>query len=89
MGVNIGALIFDYDGLIVDSERIEADIYLEVARRLHVTPANCLVLEDSVPGCEAALAAGMRVVACPSIVSAHCEFPPGAERIGSLLEVRL
>ena len=28
------------------------------------------------PGCEAALAAGMRVVVCPSAVSAHCDFPP-------------
>jgi len=65
------------------------DIYLEVARRLDVTPAACLVLEDSVPGCEAALAAGMRVVVCPSVVSAHCEFPKDAQRVASLLEVRL
>jgi len=65
------------------------DIYLEVARRLHVEPQECLVLEDSVPGCEAALAAGMRVIACPSVVSAHCAFPDGIERVLSLLEVAL
>ncbi|MEY2469516.1 MAG: hypothetical protein QOF21_2214 [Actinomycetota bacterium] len=65
------------------------DIYLEVARRLDVAPADCLVLEDSVPGCEAALSAGMRVIACPSVVSAHCEFPAAAERVASLLDVQL
>ena len=65
------------------------DIYLEVARRLEVEPAACLVLEDSVPGCEAALAAGMRVVACPSPVTAHCTFPDGAELVTSLLDVTL
>jgi HAD superfamily hydrolase (TIGR01509 family) len=63
------------------------DIYLEGARRLDVDPADCVVLEDSVPGCEAAIAAGMRAIACPSVVSAHCEFPTGAERVTSLLEV--
>ena len=50
------------------------DIFLETARRLAVEPADCLVLEDSVPGCEAATAAGMRVVACPSRVSADCTY---------------
>ena len=63
------------------------DIYLEAARRLDVEPAQCLALEDSVPGCEAALAAGMRVVACPSAVTAHCAFPAEARRVTSLLEL--
>jgi HAD superfamily hydrolase (TIGR01509 family) len=65
------------------------DIFLEVARGLDASPAECLVLEDSVPGCEGALAAGMRVIACPSVVSAHCEFPVGAARVATLLQVTL
>jgi len=65
------------------------DIFLEVARRLGVVPADCLVLEDSPHGCVAALAAGMEVVACPSVVTAHCSFPDGVRRVGSLLEVTL
>ncbi len=63
------------------------DIYLETARRLGVEPRECLVLEDSLPGCEAAIAAGMRVVVCPSVVSAHCAFPEGIERVTTLLDV--
>jgi len=63
------------------------DIFLEAARRLDVMPAHCLVLEDSVHGCEAAIAAGMTVVACPSAVTAHCDFPALAARVDSLLDV--
>jgi HAD superfamily hydrolase (TIGR01509 family) len=65
------------------------DIYLEVATRLQARPEACLVLEDSAIGCEAALAAGMRVVACPSVVTAHCTFPAGVQRVQSLLDVAL
>jgi HAD superfamily hydrolase (TIGR01509 family) len=65
------------------------DIYLEVARRLDVRPEACLVLEDSALGCEAALAAGMRVIACPSVVTAHCAYPQGVERVQSLCDVAL
>lgn len=38
-------------------------IFLEVARRLHVPPAQCLVFEDAPYGIEAARRAGMRAVA--------------------------
>ncbi|MCM1122650.1 MAG: HAD family phosphatase [Eubacterium sp.] len=39
------------------------DIYLAVARKLDVTPANCLVFEDIIPGIQAGRAAGMKVCA--------------------------
>jgi len=48
------------------------DIYLEAARRLDAPPATCLVLEDSEPGVEGALAAGMTAVMVPDLA------PPGA-----------
>ena len=65
------------------------DIFFEVAARLGVPLGACLVLEDSVPGCQGAIAAGMRVIACPTVVTAHCEFPTGIEIVGSLLQVSL
>ncbi|HEY9890174.1 MAG TPA: HAD family phosphatase [Candidatus Obscuribacterales bacterium] len=43
------------------------DIFLEAARRLGVTPAECLVLEDSNAGVQAAIAAGMGVVMVPDL----------------------
>lgn len=86
--------VFDHFGAVVTRRDVALgkpapDIFLEAARRLAVDPSACVVFEDSVPGCEAALAAGMRVIACPSVVSAHCEFPDGTERVASLLDVVL
>lgn len=41
------------------------DVFLEAARQLAVEPAACLVIEDSVYGAQAGLAAGMSVLAVP------------------------
>jgi HAD superfamily hydrolase (TIGR01509 family) len=41
------------------------DIYLRAAGKLHIEPANALVVEDSPAGIEAAQCAGMRVAAIP------------------------
>ncbi|MGB3513292.1 MAG: HAD-IA family hydrolase [Microcoleaceae cyanobacterium] len=41
------------------------DIFLITAKRLGISPKNCLVFEDSLAGMEAALAAGMSVVIVP------------------------
>ena len=42
------------------------DIYLLAAERLDVPASHCLAIEDSAPGCQAALSAGMMVVAVPN-----------------------
>jgi beta-phosphoglucomutase family hydrolase len=43
------------------------DIFLEAARRLETAPEQCLVLEDSNAGVQAAQAAGMAVVMVPDL----------------------
>jgi HAD superfamily hydrolase (TIGR01509 family) len=65
------------------------DIFLEVSRRLGVPTDRCLALEDSLPGCAAALTAGMKVTVCPSRVTASCAFPVSVHRVRSLTELRL
>ncbi|MYW63418.1 HAD-IA family hydrolase [Streptomyces sp. SID8379] len=50
------------------------DVFLEAARRLGVTPARCVVLEDAAPGARAAHAAGMRCIALP-YVAAQADDP--------------
>lgn len=47
------------------------DIYLAVAKELKVSPANCLVFEDIIPGIQAGKAAGMRVCAVYDKYSEH------------------
>ncbi|MGW2517293.1 HAD family hydrolase [Streptomyces sp. NPDC001617] len=50
------------------------DVFLEAARRLGAAPADCVVLEDAVPGAAAADAAGMRCIAIP-YVAAQADAP--------------
>ncbi|WP_262062786.1 HAD family hydrolase [Streptomyces sp. STR69] len=45
------------------------DVFLEAARRLGATPADCVVLEDAAPGAAAAHAAGMRCIAIPYVTA--------------------
>lgn len=49
------------------------DIFLHAAREMGVAPSRCAVIEDSVPGVTAALAAGMTVLGF--VGGDHC--PPG------------
>ncbi len=47
------------------------EIYLKAAKELKVSPANCVVFEDSLPGIVAAKAAGMKVVGVATTLSAN------------------
>jgi HAD superfamily hydrolase (TIGR01509 family) len=50
------------------------DVFLEAARRLGASPADCVVLEDAAPGAAAAHTAGMRCIAIP-YVAAQADDP--------------
>ncbi len=54
------------------------DIYLETVRRLNLAPEECLVFEDSIPGLEAALAAGLEVVGVATSLPAETLRANGA-----------
>lgn len=63
--------------VVVSSDEVahgkpEPDVYLEAARRLGVPAAACLVVEDSVNGVRAGIAAGMTVILVP-----NASVPPG------------
>jgi HAD superfamily hydrolase (TIGR01549 family) len=82
-----------FDVIVTSSEvangKPEPDIFLAAAERAGVEPSACVVLEDSLPGARAALAAGMKVVVCPCELTQRLDFPPGAELVTSLDELDL
>lgn len=68
-------------GVAVSSEEVAAgkpapDVYLEACRRLGADPARSAAVEDSASGLRAAHAAGMRLVAVPSV-----HYPPPADAL--------
>ncbi|XP_011027433.1 PREDICTED: bifunctional riboflavin kinase/FMN phosphatase-like [Populus euphratica] len=63
------------------------EIFLEAAKRLNVEPSSCLVIEDSLPGVAGGKAAGMEVVAVPSIPKSHL-YTEADEVINSLLDLQ-
>ncbi len=71
-------LHFDAFDLLVTGDMVEnakphPEPYLLAAERLGVNIAECIAIEDSVPGVTSAVASGARVIAIPHIVP----IPPG------------
>ncbi len=54
------------------------DLFLFAAAAMQATPASCVVIEDSIPGVQAAVAAGMRVLGFTG--GGHCR-PGHADRL--------
>ena len=50
------------------------DIFLKAAEKAHAAPADCLVLEDSEAGIQAAHAAGIDVICVPDMKTPAAEF---------------
>lgn len=93
--------ILHYFTTIVTSEDVPQgkpapDIYLEVSRRIHVAPMQCVVFEDSSVGIEAAFTAGMYAIMIPDIEKPSPEIRcltyqvlDSLEQVSELLEKRL
>jgi len=61
-------------GRDVEHGKPAPDIFLKAAERMGLPPGRCLVVEDAVPGIQAAHAAGMRCVAICSEGHTHEEL---------------
>ncbi|XP_041025641.1 bifunctional riboflavin kinase/FMN phosphatase [Juglans microcarpa x Juglans regia] len=72
----------------VASGKPSPEIFLEAAKRLNVDPSSCLVIEDSIPGITAGKAAGMEVVAVPSIPKQSHLYTLADVVINSLLDLQ-
>lgn len=89
----LGPLAARFDAIVTGDEvehgKPAPDIFLLAAERLNLSPAHCLVLEDSQPGTQAALAAGMSVIVVPDLQQPSPETVAQLHRVcASLHEVR-
>lgn len=71
----------------VEKGKPSPEIFLEAAKRLNIDPSRCLVIEDSLPGITAGKAAGMEVVAVPSLPKQAGLYSTADEVINSLLDL--
>jgi putative hydrolase of the HAD superfamily len=65
------------------------DLYLAALERLGLDAPEAVAFEDSLPGHEAAAAAGLRVVVVPNPSTAGDHFPRATLRLDSLAETNL
>lgn len=71
-----------FSGTEVEHGKPEPDLFLHAARQMAVEPAECVVIEDSLHGVRAAVAAGMRVIGyAGGLVSPEALAEEGAEVI--------
>ncbi|KAI3922580.1 hypothetical protein MKX01_006269 [Papaver californicum] len=64
------------------------ETFLEAVKLLNAEPSSCLVIEDSLPDVGGAKAAGMEVVAVPSVPKNSHLYTSADEVINSLLDLR-
>ena len=63
------------------------DLFLKATEKLGVSTAEVLVLEDSLNGLRAAVAAGIRCIVCPGPTTQHLDFSAAWQRVQSLAEL--
>lgn len=79
-------------GACVTRGKPDPDVFLLAADRLRIQPASCVVIEDAVPGIEAAHRAGMVCVALCSDGHTHSELASAdlvVDSLGELTPARL
>jgi beta-phosphoglucomutase-like phosphatase (HAD superfamily) len=64
--LTLTGLLHQFEGKLYSSHDVDRpkpfpDVYLYAARQMGAKPSDCVVVEDSVPGVQAAYAAGMTV----------------------------
>ena len=67
----------------------DPEIYLACMRKLGVTPADCIVLEDSHAGAMSGHRAGAYIIAVPSALTASEDFSFADARVNDLFDAKV
>ncbi len=95
VGIVVRKLKFEkeFDEVVGFSEDVRRkpapDIFLKVAEKLEINPADCLVIEDSKTGIIAAKRAGMTVIAVPNRYTMYQDFSKADKIVKSLSEITM
>jgi putative hydrolase of the HAD superfamily len=74
---------------VVPRAKPAPDVYLAALARLGLEPHEAVAFEDSLPGHQAAAAAGLRVMVVPNPSTAGDHFTHATWRVGSMAEITL
>ena len=77
-----------FSGTEVARPKPAPDVYLAAAGAFNITPTRCVVIEDSVPGVTAAVAAGMKVYGYSTFYAPEALQSVGAIPFKSMLEMK-
>lgn len=76
-----------YSAVQVPRGKPAPDLFLFAAERMATRPAGCVVVEDSLPGVQAARAAGMQVFGYAGMTPADALAAAGAEVVADMAEL--
>ena len=83
----------EFDVIVGPSEKkkdyVKTELYLETAKLLQINPENCLALEDSEKGVNAANDADMKVIAIPNEYTKEHDFSKADKVVNSLKSVTI
>ena len=84
----------EYFKYIVSGEEVESgkpapDVYIETAKKLGISPKECIVVEDSKNGVLAAKAAGMKCIGFQNINSGNQDLSKADIIVNSIGEIKL
>lgn len=77
-----------FSGLETPKPKPAPDVFLAAANSFNISPARCIVIEDSVPGVTAAVSAGMRVYGHAAITPAESLRNAGAIPFANMVELK-
>ena len=81
-----GSAIFS--GLEVPHPKPAPDVFLAAAKAFNISPARCIVIEDSTLGVTAAVRAGMKVYGHAAVTSSEALREAGAIPFANMLELK-
>lgn len=77
-----------FSGLEVPHPKPAPDVFLAAAKAFNVSPARCIVIEDSVPGVTAAVRAGMKVFGHAAFTPSESLEEAGAMPFANMMELQ-